>query len=108
MTKQTKWVPKEETIGVPGEGYIRKDAFNNTHLKALKARAANRKLDEHTFLLSAGLVPVTGQFDLELEKDEDGLGVDGNGQVIEKKESVSEELTEDKPKKGKKKEKKSE
>lgn len=101
MSKSTtKWVPKEETIGVPGRGYIRKEDFSDTDLKALKARAKNRKVDEHTFLLAAGLVPVNGEFKLELE--EDAEEVDGDGTIIEAKE-VAEEVTETPKKGGKKK-----
>lgn len=61
-----KWIPVNETIGVPGEldnepgGFIRASDFNEGHLKKLVFRAINRKIDVDTFLMkNAGLRKAT-------------------------------------------------
>lgn len=53
----SKWIPKNETIGVPGEGnepggFIKASDFKEEHLKQLVDRANNRGIDVDDFLLT--------------------------------------------------------
>lgn len=59
--KQMNWRPKNDTIGVPGKGFIKASDFSEEDLLALIARAENRNQDVHSFLLKAGLEPVRGE-----------------------------------------------
>lgn len=62
-----KWKPKNDTCGVPGKGYIQSQDFSEEDEKNLIARAKNRKVDVHTFMLNAGFVPVNAQLELEVD-----------------------------------------
>jgi len=62
-----KWKPKGDTIGVPGKGFIKADAFNEEDLNNLIERAQNRNHDVNQFLLKVGLVPVNPQLSFQPE-----------------------------------------
>lgn len=70
MSQQLKWKPKDPdaNIGVPGKGFIKSSDFSQEDLDNLITRAKNRKVDVHSFLLKAGLVPAQPQFELSLEE----------------------------------------
>ena len=53
-----KYKPKGDTIGVPGKGFIKAEAFSQEDLNAMIERAKNRKVDVHAFLVGCGLVAV--------------------------------------------------
>lgn len=53
-----KYKPKNDTVGVPGKGFITAKSFTQKDLNALIERAKNRKQDVHSFLIGCGLVPV--------------------------------------------------
>lgn len=79
------WKPKNETIGVPGLGYILASDFKQEHLDSLIERAERRGLHKETFLLGCGLVPEMPQHEI----------------FSEPKVAV-EEVIEEKPKRGRK------
>lgn len=45
-----KWTPKNDTVGVPGEGLIAAKDFKKEHLRKLIDRANNRNLSVALFL----------------------------------------------------------
>lgn len=91
----SKWIPKNETIGVPGEGnepggFIKSSDFKEDHLKQLVDRANNRKIDVDDFLLT------------QLRKATSADGEDGIDDSVAKKESpLDVEIMQDEAKSGK-------
>lgn len=61
---KSNWKPKNDFVGVPGKGFIKAEDFKDEDLQALIDRAKNRKIDVHSFLLKAGLVPDQPQVEL--------------------------------------------
>ena len=64
--KLANWKPKDDTIAVAVKGVIKAEDFTQEDLDNLVNRAKNRNQDVTTFLIRAGLVPVKGQFEIEL------------------------------------------
>lgn len=83
---RTNWKPKNETIGVPGKGFIKAESFNDEDLENLKQRAKNRGLDVHSFLLGCGLVPSSPQMEIPLEEPKAALVTE----VLDNSEEVKE------------------
>lgn len=70
-----KWKPKNDTVGVPGRGFIKAEDYNQQDENNLQARAKNRGLDFNIFMLGAGFVPVQGP-QLELQVDDEEFEVE--------------------------------
>jgi hypothetical protein len=64
------WKPKNDLIGVPGRGFIKAEDFNEEDFNNLVARAMNRGIDPHAFLMGCGLVADNKQVELFVEVPE--------------------------------------
>lgn len=92
-----KWKPKGDTIGVPGKGFIKADAFSQEDLNALINRAENRNMDVNQFLLNAGLVPVKAQLEIQMEAVEPELVAEPEEEPAKEPEPKDEQPTEEQP-----------
>lgn len=64
MKSQLNWIPKNDTVGVPGKGFIKAEDFSEEDLQALKDRAKRRQIDENVFLIGCNLKPVSPQLEI--------------------------------------------
>jgi len=76
--KLANWKPKDDTIAVAVKGVIKAEDFTQEDLDNLVNRAKNRNQDVTTFLIKAGLVPVKGQFEIELPEVKESATIEAN------------------------------
>lgn len=68
--KFQNWKPKNDTIGVPGKGFIKAEDFTEEDFNNMVQRAINRGIDPHVFLMGAGLAADNKQVELFVEVPE--------------------------------------
>lgn len=62
------WKPKNDTVGVPGKGFIKSSAYSQEDEDNLIMRAINRNVDVNVFMINAGFVMAkTDQLEIPLE-----------------------------------------